>query len=504
MASHRRNGEHVSQREENEEQPDKRRTAVVIVHGMGEQLPLETLYRFVKSALPRVSGTRKYYSRPEGITESFEARRCLAPRVASREKVIYGQTEFFEYHWSYKMTGNKLRDLIRTTLRLLVRPASTVPAGLRGAWFLIWALTLGMVALAVLSGTMFEWSTASVVALVVGEGIAAAAAVRVLHLLGSTVTKTFVDVVRYLDNSPRSYAVRRDVRAGMIELLRGLHDKGRYTRVVIVAHSLGAYIAYDALAYLWPDLCNLHRGPVSDAKAEQWPEVEAFEEAAEALYARRMDAKADPAALDAYQDAQFALWQSLRSRGNPWLVTDLVTFGTPMYFADLLYTRNRKQFDLAKRTAQFPTCPPRRGSQIVEGEDLGVGRYSWNNRGRRVLTHNAPFAVVRWTNLYYPVRYGLFGDWFGGRLRPLFGTGIRDQEVLGNKPGRLIPGIAHGRYLNYPEDNAPDAFAPMLRDALQLHLEAELDASLNAPDPDPNTNLLSSDSASLDHPCRRT
>jgi hypothetical protein len=75
-----------------------------------------------------------------------------------------------------------------------------------------------MVALAVLSGTMFERSTAHVVALVFGEGIAAAAVIRVLHLLGSTVTKTFVDVVRYLDNSPR--VLRRSPRrAGRAALL---------------------------------------------------------------------------------------------------------------------------------------------------------------------------------------------------------------------------------------------------------------------------------------------
>jgi hypothetical protein len=31
---------------------------VVVVHGMGEQLPLETLNRFVGSALPKVGGKR--------------------------------------------------------------------------------------------------------------------------------------------------------------------------------------------------------------------------------------------------------------------------------------------------------------------------------------------------------------------------------------------------------------------------------------------------------------
>jgi hypothetical protein len=60
------------------------------------------------------------------------------------------------------------------------------------------------------------------------------------------------------------------------------------------------------------------------------------------------------------------LWQSLRAQGNPWLITDFVTLGTPMYFADLLYTHDRDEFDRLVRTAQFPVCRPRAGSQTVE------------------------------------------------------------------------------------------------------------------------------------------
>jgi len=101
----------------------------------------------------------------------------------------------------------------------------------------------------------------------------------------------------------------------------------------------------------------------------------------------------------------------------------------------------------------------------VEQPDLRVGDYGWNNRGRTVLRHSAPFAVVRWTNLYFPVRGGLLGDWFGGRLRPLFGNGIVDTAVLGNQPGRLLPGIAHRRYLGYPDDLSQSDVASLLPEA---------------------------------------
>ena len=65
-------------------------------------------------------------------------------------------------------------------------------------------------------------------------------------------TTSFVDVARYLDTAPHSYAARRAIRGGLVDLLHALHD-GRYSRIVIVAHSLGAYIAYDALTSFWAE-----------------------------------------------------------------------------------------------------------------------------------------------------------------------------------------------------------------------------------------------------------
>jgi hypothetical protein len=40
-------------------------------------------------------------------------------------------------------------------------------------------------------------------------------------------TASFVDVVRYIDTSPRSYGVRRDIRKGLIVMLQALHAHDR-------------------------------------------------------------------------------------------------------------------------------------------------------------------------------------------------------------------------------------------------------------------------------------
>ncbi len=80
------------------------RQAVVVVHGMGEQLPLTTLTGFIDTALvPDRDGGRTYYSRPESVTGSYESRRFLAPPLVEDGQERRAHTEFFEYHWSHLM-----------------------------------------------------------------------------------------------------------------------------------------------------------------------------------------------------------------------------------------------------------------------------------------------------------------------------------------------------------------------------------------------------------------
>jgi hypothetical protein len=474
------------------------RTAVVMVHGMGEQTPLETLDRFVKTALPRIDGERRYLSRPEKITDSYEARRYLANRQPLKRTdppedpcddsadLVYGQTEFFEYHWSYQMQGNRLGDLVPLLFRMLLRTPATVPRGLKWIWRLIWLLILLIAALLVVSfNAIEEWSTEGVLLAFGAGGVVAWAAKTMVNRLGLIVTKSFVDVVRYLDVSPRSYTVRRNIRRGMMDLLQSLHDKGRYSRVVVVAHSLGAYIAYDAITSLWASMCKFHCGPITDEPGASIPldGVAALEEKARLLLDHPTEGltEAQMQELDDYRAAQFELWKNLRRQGNPWLITDFISVGTPMYMADLLLAKNRESFRTLVKTAGLPQCPPLNGFQPVEGELRPPGNYAWNNRGRNVLTHGAPYAVVRWTNLFFRADNGWNGDWFGDALRPLFGKGIIDHPIVGNVSGRRAPGIAHGRYFSFPDDEDPAGIAQVLRSYLRLDLASGLKESCRAP-----------------------
>ncbi|WTW92858.1 hypothetical protein OG216_05470 [Streptomycetaceae bacterium NBC_01309] len=303
---------------------------------------------------------------------------------------------------------------------------------------------------------------------IVGAGVFGTVLTFLLNRIGKIVpgmlTNSFADVVRYLDTTPRSYEVRRQIRKGFVDLLDNLHTSRyggnpRYQRIVIVGHSLGAYIAYDGITHLWGTMNTRAHKEASGAPDG----LRELEEAAAALRPR-----GSSQAQEAYRDAQYRLWTGLRAQGNPWLITDFVSVGTPMYFADLLSERSPRRFELRVRRRELPTCPPQNEER---SGDTSRPRYGYTWRGREVLHGAAPFAVVRWSNLWFPSAprwCGVTGDWFGGPLQPLFGSGVRDVPVTGNKPLRLVPAGAHALYFKFPDDCGDNSVTKHLETALDL------------------------------------
>lgn len=505
-----------------------KKQALVVIHGMGEQRPVETLNRFSRVITPE---GMNFYSKVDRLTGSFEARRHLIPPQTG----LGTQTEIYEYHWAHLMQGNKLADLfpllrkmllpvpgwwgapftlVAVTAAFLVVMSSMgppeptlpwgvglalgvvalvgivfiiryVPVGLVVVWMLFW-LGIGWVVWALswgpLEGFVSGVEPDPIRALFGGGITALIVGFLVKEAMPRWLTSSFVDVVRYVDTSPRSYEARRQIRTGILALLQALHDYGRYDRVVILAHSLGSYIAYDAISHLWGDMAKLHAGPQlpkSQAGGTQGgippSGLQRLEEAASAL-------TGDPSEVEEYQHAQRELWVGIRNAGNPWLITDFISFGSPMYFADRLYTRDGKEFRDRVEGHELPTCPPQNEQKDSNNINNTARFFSWNNGGRRVLHDAAPFAVVRWTNLWYPSGVGFFGDWFGGKLAPLFGMGIRDLPVTGNRPWRWIPGVAHALYLGFPDDRSEGSFTGLVAEAVDINAAGWLPESAQRPD----------------------
>ncbi|NNF64422.1 MAG: hypothetical protein HKN07_09185 [Acidimicrobiia bacterium] len=450
------------------------RQAVVIVHGMGEQRPLDMLSKFITAALPDAhipEGDVSFYSRPDPVSDSYESRRFLARgRTTPDGREAYAQTEFFEYHWAYLMEGNKFSDVFATLRKMILRRPKNVPSGLKGAWVLAWLLVIAVGLLAWryvdVSGEDVWWH--AILTGLLGGGLMTAAASWLFNsLLPKKITASFVDVVRYLDTSPRSYKVRKAIRKGMVDLLENLHDSNRYQRIIVVAHSLGAYVAYDGITFLWSKMnrrnCSNPDRALDPAAREVLEEACLFE-------------LSDPGNLETFRDAQRDLWTAFRAHGSPWLISDFITCGTPMTMADDLMTNNRDDFTNRVGLRHVATCPPQ---QDLPGLTEGQTYLTYPYKGATALYHAAPFAVVRWTNMWFPARWGLFGDWFGGPLRPLFGEGIKDIPLDQLQFGTKIPALAHTKYFSYPGDLREGSVTKVLHDAMALNSSEWLTPTLD-------------------------
>lgn len=460
------------------------RTAVVFVHGLPpDRRPLDALDAFAKSAL---GPDRLVYPLPVEITDSYEARRYVTDGP--------GEVEIFEYDWRFHVTAGRYAGLAPMLARLLLRRPRNVPDPLYGVWRVVWSMLLTplVIALCLLTVGGYFLSTgvpawlvglvSSVLVLAVGLGAFRAVSVA---LTRSFVTAGLVDVARYLDPQPASYASRRAIRGGLIDLLYVL-QQGAFARVIVVAHGVGGYIAYDALTALWAETHELH----ASATQTELAHLTAVEDAAAEL-------RADDG-LDEFQRLQYALWRNVRMQGNPWRITDFITVGTPMALADLFVARpgilsGLTGADLTSRAALFDRlvrrgavmrCPPRSETQRVDGPDDAGRDYGLRDGGRVVLGSQAAFAVTRWSNLWFPVPRGsLRGDWFGGALRPWYGAGVRDLPVPDDVPDGTRRGAAHLAYFSRPDGGLADA----LRAALALDAYPDLATLQEAPPPDHGT-----------------
>ncbi|AKK28667.1 hypothetical protein [Mycobacterium sp. EPa45] len=438
------------------------RTAVVFVHGLLERRPMDVLDDFAKTVLTPEGGRWEYYPQPIEITDSYEARRYTATVGV----------DLYEYDWSFLMTSARYAGFIPALARMFLRRPRHVPDQLFGIWRAVLLTVLVPVAvlvgLFVVGGYFLHTGVAGWIIGVATSVVVLTVALAVFRLLPRALTRSFlttgfVNVARYFDIASESQAARRAVRGGLVDLLYTL-QQGRYARVVVVGHGIGGYIAYDALTSLWAETHELRAVPGPPLPSPIEPDVHG--------------------SVVEFQERQFASWQDLRRQGNPWRITDFVTVGTPMALADLFVGRppilsgcgrvDRRHvlFDSLIRRGVVSSCPPRfDGSE----KPATVGGLS-------------PFAVTRWTNIWFPVRRGsIRGDWFGGALAPLFGPGIREIAVSGNQPDRLAPGLAHTRYFKYPERDGDGDVAFHLRKVLGVEDHLGIDVVLNAPDPDPTT-----------------
>lgn len=241
----------------------------------------------------------------------------------------------------------------------------------------------------------------------------------------------FGDVPRYTRAAPSNIAARKAIRERGLALLKAIEAQGGYGRIVLVGHSLGSILAYDLLKLLWSEREMIRTMRVGDARYQA---VEAFQAAAERLPAGNVQ----PAELDAYREAQFAVFKALKgatSADRPgWPISDLITVGSPLTHAQFLLEKDARALAGGIAERRFPTNPPfmSKGEPLIYDLPSGTGAVR--------LHHAAPFAATRWTNIYDPPTVILLGDCISGPVSEVLGRGTRDVPVTMRGPwrGRLF------------------------------------------------------------------
>src|SRR5476651_643462 len=102
--------------------------AVVVIHGIGEQRPMDTLRSFVEAMIPTDTpeATPFYWSKPDRFSRNFDLR---VLKSAGRNT-----TDFYEYYWAHKMQGTKVGHLLSWLWDIFKRPRRDIPTAIVPIW----------------------------------------------------------------------------------------------------------------------------------------------------------------------------------------------------------------------------------------------------------------------------------------------------------------------------------------------------------------------------------
>jgi hypothetical protein len=207
-------------------------------------------------------------------------------------------------------------------------------------------------------------------------------------------------------------------------------------------------IAYDILTHLWQEMHWLHTKP-------EKPEQPRYHE----MRTRLESAAGSVGEFDSFRKMQKELLREEQSLGMPWKISDFVTVGSPLTYADYLLADHRT-YPIARKITdrELPTCPP----QLEDGRDVGYLSPSYRLQDgtlatKKLLHHAALFACTRWTNIYF------HSDIIGGEIKKHFGNGVKEVPISGKtSSGKTL--LSHTMYWNEHEDEACKA----IKDAMGL------------------------------------
>ena len=267
-----------------------KRTAVLAVHGMGIQRPMETVRGIVNAVWleedNRQTPNRQFWTNPEPNANDIDLPVIVTNALPNSDRTF----DFHEFYWSHLMTGTRAVAVLLWLFELVGKGPLLKP-GMRSLWsssaifleFVIlssvylvvltierlahvekepWLMVLEpFLFLAIrgdytLGGAMdpnsFPWSLDNA-----WSQVAAFLFIGVYLALNKFFLASFFgDAARYFRNSPDNVAVRREIRRQAVKTLEMLHSGDKYDRIIIVAHSLGTVVAYDMLRAYFGRICK--------------------------------------------------------------------------------------------------------------------------------------------------------------------------------------------------------------------------------------------------------
>ena len=318
------------------------RQAVVLIHGIGSQRPMQTLRAFVEGLMRGISSgsqpslpssfwhgrgdPKAVLQQARSIRDNGGASTTLRALQRSYRDPFGVDTDFYEFYWAYLMKGTTWRHLVGWFKALLLR----LPVSLGPFYSILWAvgwlvvlltgwLLLNVDDISSLASTP-AWVLAVVVLGYVGLG---------LSVIG--------DAARYLSNAAANIEVVRDIRDAGIEVLASLNrdPAARYDRVVVVGHSLGSVIAYDILSHLWQ---REHVPPSRPAEGQVSSNRDLMDQ-------MEQHAEMDACDVGLWRRSQRDLSRQGDRLGVRWNITDLVTVGSPLAHARWLIAGSKKELE---------------------------------------------------------------------------------------------------------------------------------------------------------------
>jgi hypothetical protein len=390
------------------------KTAIVVIHGMGNQYPMETITKFAENFF-----TKKIYSAPERVSGSLDHRKLIG---YDGKNYRY---DCFEFYWAHLVEEPKMAETLSWIFNLLYFKKSSERFKL---YKLFLQVFLPIVILSLLYGIYWYYENYI-------NGFSSKSALFQLEIIFSPIvfyyllkniigvlSKSFGDVIRYTVPHPKNIGIRHKISQSAVTFLMNLHrDDSKYDKIVIIGHSLGSIIAYEMIVNTFGTLNKSFdkKSGVTRSEADN---------------INQMD---DPERRKAGLGPEFE-----------WKVSDFITCGSPLCHAKMLMVENKDAFNKKVNKGEYPVCPANR-------EDLFYPNKEDSNYF--VPTHDSVFSFMKWTNIFFT------NDAVGGNLKNIFGGDITDRDL---KP-KTYTGIrnSHSQYWN--KEKEPESFE-IIKDTLKI------------------------------------